>query len=45
MGGETNTVLLIRGDDVEAWPSMPKAAVADKLAEAIARALTAKVRA
>jgi phosphopantothenoylcysteine decarboxylase / phosphopantothenate---cysteine ligase len=35
MGGDANTVLLIRGDGVEAWPLMAKTAVADRLAAAI----------
>jgi phosphopantothenoylcysteine synthetase/decarboxylase len=36
MGGDANTVLVIRGDTVEAWPHMLKSAVADRLANAIA---------
>jgi phosphopantothenoylcysteine decarboxylase/phosphopantothenate--cysteine ligase len=36
MGGDHNSVLLIRGDAVEAWPAMPKTQVADRLAQVIA---------
>lgn len=35
-GGNDNTVHLITGDGVEDWPPMPKAAVAERLAERIA---------
>lgn len=36
MGGDFNAVTLIRGENAEHWPKLSKAAVADKLAEAIA---------
>lgn len=39
MGGEANTVHLIRADGVEHWELMPKEAVARRLAERIAAAL------
>ncbi|WP_434616272.1 bifunctional phosphopantothenoylcysteine decarboxylase/phosphopantothenate--cysteine ligase CoaBC [Azospirillum sp. B2RO_4] len=35
-GGSDNTVHLIRADDVESWPTLPKDAVAARLAEAVA---------
>ena len=35
-GGETNTVHLITGTDTEAWPTMRKTDIADRLAERIA---------
>ncbi|MCM8735121.1 bifunctional phosphopantothenoylcysteine decarboxylase/phosphopantothenate--cysteine ligase CoaBC [Azospirillum sp. A1-3] len=35
-GGSDNTVHLIRADGVESWPTMPKDAVATRLAEAVA---------
>ncbi|BAI73350.1 phosphopantothenoylcysteine decarboxylase [Azospirillum sp. B510] len=35
-GGRDNTVHLIRADGVESWPTMPKDAVAARLAEAVA---------
>ncbi|ANC92514.1 bifunctional phosphopantothenoylcysteine decarboxylase/phosphopantothenate--cysteine ligase CoaBC [Azospirillum humicireducens] len=35
-GGSDNTVHLIRADGVESWPTMPKDAVAARLAEAVA---------
>lgn len=38
-GGESNTVHLITGEGVEAWPPMSKEAVAARLVEAIARTL------
>ncbi len=41
MGGDRNAVLLIRGQTIEPWPDMPKAAVADRLAQAIAGAAKA----
>jgi len=41
MGGEANTVHLIRADGVESWERMPKAEVAARLAERIADALGA----
>ena len=36
MGGDENTVHLITADNVEAWPKMPKDAVATALAKRIA---------
>ncbi|WP_294611981.1 bifunctional phosphopantothenoylcysteine decarboxylase/phosphopantothenate--cysteine ligase CoaBC [uncultured Roseovarius sp.] len=39
MGGTENAVTLIRAESAEAWPRMPKAEVAQKLAERIAQAL------
>jgi phosphopantothenoylcysteine decarboxylase/phosphopantothenate--cysteine ligase len=39
MGGGENAVLLVTGEDAEAWPRMSKRDVADRLAERIARAL------
>lgn len=39
MGGTENAVTLIRAEDAETWPRMPKAEVAKKLAERIAKAL------
>ena len=38
-GGTHNTVQLIRGDGVEAWPALPKDEIARRLAEAVACAL------
>ncbi|MCB2100749.1 MAG: bifunctional phosphopantothenoylcysteine decarboxylase/phosphopantothenate synthase, partial [Rhodobacterales bacterium] len=35
-GGDANTVHLVTGDGVEAWPTMGKDAVAERLARAIA---------
>ena len=35
-GGDANTVSLIRADGVEAWPTMDKSQVAQRLAEWIA---------
>ena len=40
MGGAANQVAIVRAEGVEAWPRLPKAEVAARLAEAIARALT-----
>ncbi|MBU6405775.1 MAG: bifunctional phosphopantothenoylcysteine decarboxylase/phosphopantothenate--cysteine ligase CoaBC [Alphaproteobacteria bacterium] len=40
MGGDANTVMVIRGDAVDLWPPMSKTAVADRLAQAVAEALT-----
>lgn len=42
MGGDENQVLLIARDRADPWPRMTKEAVARRLAEEIARALTAK---
>ena len=39
MGGAENAVTLITADGAEPWPRMSKAAVAEALAERIARAL------
>ena len=39
MGGEANTVHLIRADGVESWEKLPKRAVAERLAVRIADAL------
>ncbi|MDT8327965.1 MAG: bifunctional phosphopantothenoylcysteine decarboxylase/phosphopantothenate--cysteine ligase CoaBC [Roseovarius sp.] len=39
MGGPENAVTLISAEDAETWPRMPKAEVAKKLAERIAKAL------
>ena len=44
MGGAENQVLLITKDSAEAWPRMAKEAVARRLAERIAHALSSKVR-
>ncbi|WP_066776040.1 bifunctional phosphopantothenoylcysteine decarboxylase/phosphopantothenate--cysteine ligase CoaBC [Sphingomonas sp. CCH5-D11] len=41
MGGDTNTVHLVSADGVETWEHMPKADVADRLADRIASALGA----
>ena len=41
-GGSDNTVHLIRADGVESWPTMPKDAVATRLAEAVAEYFTGK---
>ncbi|WP_061937522.1 bifunctional phosphopantothenoylcysteine decarboxylase/phosphopantothenate--cysteine ligase CoaBC [Aureimonas sp. AU22] len=41
MGGDANTVRLVSHAGVEEWPTMPKAAVADRLALDIARRLGA----
>ncbi len=40
MGGTENAVTVISADSSEAWPRMPKAQVAQKLAERIAKALS-----
>jgi phosphopantothenoylcysteine decarboxylase/phosphopantothenate--cysteine ligase len=40
MGGDTNSIHLVTADGVETWPSMPKQAVAARLAERIARSVT-----
>ncbi len=40
MGGADNAVHLVTGDDVEDWPTLPKAEVAQRLAARIAQALT-----
>ncbi len=40
MGGERNTVYLITDEGDEAWPEMPKAEVAQKLASRIAKAIS-----
>ncbi|MGK2741917.1 bifunctional phosphopantothenoylcysteine decarboxylase/phosphopantothenate--cysteine ligase CoaBC [Tepidicaulis sp. LMO-SS28] len=40
MGGDMNTIHLIKAEGREDWPQMAKAAVADKLAQAIAAHLT-----
>ncbi|NWG52765.1 MAG: bifunctional phosphopantothenoylcysteine decarboxylase/phosphopantothenate--cysteine ligase CoaBC [Hydrogenophilaceae bacterium] len=42
MGGVENEVLLIRRDGAERWPRMAKEAVAARLADAVAAALTAR---
>jgi phosphopantothenoylcysteine decarboxylase/phosphopantothenate--cysteine ligase len=42
MGGDNNQVLLITRDGSEAWPHMAKEAVAKRLAEQIAAALSTK---
>ncbi|KQT43149.1 bifunctional phosphopantothenoylcysteine decarboxylase/phosphopantothenate synthase [Aureimonas sp. Leaf454] len=42
MGGTTNTVHLVSGGGVETWPKMEKDAVADRLAEHIARHLSSQ---
>jgi phosphopantothenoylcysteine decarboxylase/phosphopantothenate--cysteine ligase len=39
MGGDSNTVHLVTASGVESWPTMDKAAVAERLVERIARAL------
>ncbi|MFC7476444.1 bifunctional phosphopantothenoylcysteine decarboxylase/phosphopantothenate--cysteine ligase CoaBC [Dankookia sp. GCM10030260] len=39
MGGERNTVHLVTAEDVEDWPELPKAEVAERLAARIAQAL------
>lgn len=39
MGGSENAVTLIHAESAETWPRMPKAEVAQKLAERIAKAL------
>ncbi|MCB4823302.1 bifunctional phosphopantothenoylcysteine decarboxylase/phosphopantothenate--cysteine ligase CoaBC [Roseicella aerolata] len=39
MGGESNTVHLVTAGGVEDWPELPKAAVAERLAQRIAQAL------
>jgi len=39
MGGDTNEVLLVRGNGTEAWPRAPKAEVARRLAARIAEGL------
>ena len=39
MGGDTNIVHLVSNTGVETWEHMPKAAVADRLADRIAAAL------
>jgi len=39
MGGAENRVHLVSAEGVEAWPQMPKAAVAERLAQRIAAAL------
>ena len=39
MGGSENAVTLISAEDAEIWPRMPKAEVAQKLVERIAKAL------
>jgi phosphopantothenoylcysteine decarboxylase/phosphopantothenate--cysteine ligase len=44
MGGDANTVHLIRADGIESWEKLPKRAVADRLAARIAEALTADRR-
>lgn len=41
MGGDTNTVHLVSNTGVETWEHMPKAAVAERLADRIAAALAA----
>jgi len=41
MGGDRNTVHLVRADGVESWPTMDKSEVARRLAERIADALAA----
>ena len=41
-GGSDNTVHLIRADGTESWPTMPKDAVADRLAEAVAEHFAGK---
>jgi len=40
MGGADNAVHLVTGGDVEDWPTLPKAEVAQRLAARIAQALT-----
>nr|AJP77079.1 putative phosphopantothenate synthase [Sphingomonas sp. ALS-13] len=39
MGGETNSVHIVTADGVESWETLPKQAVADRLAARIAQAL------
>ncbi len=39
MGGEENTVHLVRKDDIEDWPKLAKTAVAERLVAEIAKAL------
>ncbi|MFZ4120032.1 MAG: bifunctional phosphopantothenoylcysteine decarboxylase/phosphopantothenate--cysteine ligase CoaBC [Caulobacterales bacterium] len=39
MGGDNNTVILIRKDGAETWPRLPKSEVAERLAKAIEIAL------
>ncbi|MGL5736721.1 MAG: phosphopantothenoylcysteine decarboxylase, partial [Beijerinckiaceae bacterium] len=41
MGGDRNTVHLVRAEGVESWPDMSKGDVAVKLVEALARAVAA----
>lgn len=43
-GGEHNTVHLVTADGVESWPTLRKQAVAERLADRIARALNGKGR-
>ena len=40
MGGDANAVHLVTADGVEDWPNLPKSAVAMRLAQRIADALT-----
>jgi phosphopantothenoylcysteine decarboxylase/phosphopantothenate--cysteine ligase len=39
MGGEANTIHLVTATSVESWEKLPKAAVAERLAARIAKAL------
>jgi phosphopantothenoylcysteine decarboxylase/phosphopantothenate--cysteine ligase len=39
MGGDSNTVMLITGDNAESWPRATKVEVAERLALKIAQAL------
>ncbi|MDV5823871.1 bifunctional phosphopantothenoylcysteine decarboxylase/phosphopantothenate synthase [Sphingobium naphthae] len=41
MGGDDNTVQIVSSRGIESWPSLPKQAVADKLIEKVAHALSA----
>ncbi len=44
MGGDTNTITLVRASGVDAWPPQSKEAVATTLIEAVAAALAEKTR-
>ena len=41
MGGDVNAVQIVSAQGIESWPSLPKQAVADKLSEKVAHALSA----
>ncbi|MEA3541281.1 MAG: bifunctional phosphopantothenoylcysteine decarboxylase/phosphopantothenate synthase [Pseudomonadota bacterium] len=41
MGGDVNAVQIVSAQGIEPWPSLPKQAVADKLIEKVAHALSA----